>query len=99
MSRHHEAIKNDPRWKRARRDCLDRDDDTCQQCGADEDLTVDHVLPLDLGGEPFELDNLLTLCRPCNSRKGNRINGKTKRETWISPRYSEILPFVSSRAF
>lgn len=49
-----------------------RDGFVCLHCGAIEDLTVDHILPWSLGGSD-ELDNLQTLCRPCNSRKGARV--------------------------
>ncbi len=44
----------------------------CLCCGEEfsiEDLTLDHVLPLSLGG-PGALTNLQLLCHPCNQRKG-----------------------------
>ena len=34
------------------------------------DLTVDHVVPLAVGGAPFEIGNCAVLCRSCNSTKG-----------------------------
>ena len=30
---------------------------------------MDHIRPLSDGGEPFDLDNLQTLCRPCHFDK------------------------------
>lgn len=48
-----------------------RDDFTCRQCGSRADLAVDHIIPESKGG-PLELENLQTLCRSCNSRKGAR---------------------------
>lgn len=33
------------------------------------DLVVDHILPMADGGEKFELANLQTLCRACNTAK------------------------------
>lgn len=42
---------------------------TCLVCGTDVDLTVDHVLPLSLGGK-HEFDNLQTLCGHHNYVKG-----------------------------
>ena len=34
------------------------------------DLTVDHVVPLAVGGAPFDIGNTAVLCRSCNSTKG-----------------------------
>lgn len=49
----------------------ERDNFTCKHCGTRRDLSVDHIIPESCGGT-LDLDNLQTLCRPCNSRKGNR---------------------------
>lgn len=43
----------------------------CEFCGAREDLTYDHVVPISQGGRTV-LSNLRVLCRRCNSRRGNR---------------------------
>jgi 5-methylcytosine-specific restriction enzyme A len=43
----------------------------CAECGATDDLTVDHVLPLARAGRS-ELSNLQTLCRRCNGSKSGR---------------------------
>lgn len=92
MSTNHDQIKNDKRWKLARKHTLTRDDHTCVACGAVEDLTVDHIKSLDSllksGGDPFDEDNLRTLCRPCNSRKGSR---STIRVEWIDPAWSAVV--------
>ncbi|WP_211298936.1 HNH endonuclease [Kineococcus rhizosphaerae] len=50
-----------------------RDGYTCCYCGTCAGLTVDHKVPLVLGGTN-DLDNLQTLCGSCNSRKGHRPN-------------------------
>ncbi len=42
----------------------------CARCGATEDLTADHVVPLARGGTNH--GPRATLCRPCNSSKGAR---------------------------
>lgn len=39
---------------------------------ADRILHLDHVYPRSLGGLPV-LDNLQTLCEPCNARKAARV--------------------------
>jgi 5-methylcytosine-specific restriction endonuclease McrA len=51
-----------------------RDGYTCQYCGvmfASRDLTLDHVTPRSGGGDS-SWENLVTCCKPCNHRKGNR---------------------------
>jgi hypothetical protein len=52
---------------------LRRDDHTCRYCGAsapDVQLTVDHVVPVALGGAS-EPANLVTACRDCNAGKSS----------------------------
>ncbi|KOV07480.1 MULTISPECIES: HNH endonuclease [Streptomyces] len=49
-----------------------RDGHACLHCGSREDLSLDHIHPWSLGG-PDTVDNLQTLCRPCNSRKGDQV--------------------------
>ena len=39
------------------------------------DLTVDHVVPLAVGGAPFDVANTSVLCRSCNSTKGASTGG------------------------
>lgn len=42
----------------------------CAVCGKADDLTYDHDVPLSRGGDPNGPGRVL--CRPCNSRRGNR---------------------------
>lgn len=51
---------------------LERDSRRCTGCGATEDLQVDHRYPVALGGGD-QIENLCTLCGPCNSSKGARV--------------------------
>jgi hypothetical protein len=48
---------------------FERDGHRCLACGTTEDLTVDHIKHRSRGGG-HGIDNLRTLCRPCNSRRG-----------------------------
>lgn len=57
--------------KRLRYEVLKRDGHRCRYCGAtaeDEKLTVDHVIPVALGGAT-DPTNLVTACSPCNNGK------------------------------
>lgn len=49
-----------------------RDRFTCLHCGARRTLSIDHIHPFSKGGTT-EFENLQTLCRSCNSRKGARV--------------------------
>lgn len=57
--------------KRIRFEILRRDGNACRYCGAtapDAKLTIDHVVPIALGGSD-DPDNLVTACRDCNAGK------------------------------
>lgn len=47
----------------------ERFDNRCVCCKEKTKLTVDHVVPLSLGGSNY-IENLQPLCGPCNSSKG-----------------------------
>lgn len=74
--------------KRVRFEILRRDNHACQYCGLvapDTELTIDHVIPVALGGTD-KPDNLVAACKDCNA-------GKTS----ISPD-SPIVAAVGARA-
>ena len=48
----------------------------CAICGSKKNLTIDHIIPVLLGGTNDD-DNLQVLCRSCNSSKGSK-KGKKK---------------------
>ena len=52
-----------------RRSVYERDDYRCVFCGEQGDITIDHITARANGGTD-DVENLQTLCRPCNSRKG-----------------------------
>lgn len=58
-----------------RRAVFERDDWACRNCGAGENLEIDHIYPVARGGDNA-LDNLQVLCSPCNRSKGSSVPGE-----------------------
>jgi hypothetical protein len=65
------ALLNEAFWKVRRQEALVRDNYTCQQCGAQRDLDVHHILPRGKRGT-HALENLTTLCRRCHEAQHSR---------------------------
>jgi len=65
------------RWRSVREEVIRQFGKTCHYCGCDcsDDTTVDHVIPVSEGHDPFDRANLVVACRPCNSSKGPRMTG------------------------
>ena len=67
---HHRSMYTSKRWRKLRRAVLRRDAFRCQLCkklaGRAE---IDHIKPVESGGELWDSDNLQTLCRPCHFKK------------------------------
>lgn len=53
-----------------RENVFKRDEFTCQYCGTNKELTLDHLIPKAKGGKT-SWNNLVTACKSCNSLKGN----------------------------
>jgi len=49
-----------------------RDRFVCQYCGANNDLTFDHLVPRSRGGQTT-WENVVAACSPCNLRKGGKM--------------------------
>jgi hypothetical protein len=71
-------------WEALRREALRESDFTCIYCGSEDDLTVDHVVAVELGGSNHPV-NLVAACKRCNSAKGAK--------TWY-----EWYPMLRARA-
>jgi 5-methylcytosine-specific restriction endonuclease McrA len=73
--------RNDPRlsrkYKEVRLRKLAEDGWTCYYCGYEgKDMTIDHIIPVSKAPElAIEISNMVSCCKPCNSRKGNRSQG------------------------
>lgn len=52
---------------------FEKNDFQCVSCSARKDLSVDHIFALANGGTNDD-DNLQTLCRTCNTKKGTKTD-------------------------
>jgi 5-methylcytosine-specific restriction endonuclease McrA len=64
-----------------------RDGNACVYCGSTKDLTLDHVIPSSRGGKT-SWSNLVTACKVCNGKKGDR----TLEEAELSLPYAPFKP-------
>ena len=62
-----------------------RDNYKCQYCGSFKDLTIDHVIPKSKGGTN-KWDNLVTCCRKCNLKKGDKLLSETNMVLSAKPK-------------
>jgi len=89
--------------KFSRRNVYARDHYRCQYCGdhfSEESLTYDHVVPRSSGGRR-EWTNIVSACRPCNSRKRNMpcdIAGMWPLRKPLEPSVMELLSPTIDRA-
>jgi hypothetical protein len=88
-----------------------RDGPECCWCGewkTSDELTLEHLRPLRLGGSVKRLDNLAVACGPCNNRRGSLLGppaGATDgwaaiawregRASWLLPEEKEYLERVN----
>ena len=59
-------------WFWVRKDVLRRDRYSCRICKTryrKRYLDVDHIIPIQMGGQIFDKKNLRTLCKDCHKRK------------------------------
>lgn len=71
-----------------------RDSHTCQYCGNVfhlKHLTLDHVVPASKNG-PKNWTNVVTACRPCNQKKGNKTPHQAGMPLLREPRIPQWLP-------
>ena len=61
-------------WFWIRKDVLRRDRYTCSICKTrlkKKFLDVDHIIPVQIGGQLFDKNNLRTLCKECHKAKSD----------------------------
>jgi len=68
---------NTQKWQRLRKAKLAMDP-LCQQCQQDGRVTaaqhVDHVKPINQGGDAWNIEGLRSLCASCHSRKTRHVD-------------------------
>ena len=82
-----ELISKEPRsiaqkfiGKKNIRNFIIKRDKKCLCCGSENNLSIDHIIPINKGGEN-KLGNLQTLCKSCNSKKSdNYIDYRNKNK-------------------
>lgn len=69
-----------------KKNILKRDAYTCQYCGRNggERMTIDHVIPKSLGGRTV-WENVVSACRSCNLKKGNKTAGEAGMRLFRNP--------------
>lgn len=104
------AIRNSTQHKHVKRnippltnrELFLRDANLCMYCGGqfrESQLTRDHVVPMSRGGRD-RWSNVVTACRHCNTRKGNRIPEEAKMPLLAVPyvpNWAEYLALSNRR--
>lgn len=85
--------------KFSRANVYQRDAYTCQYCGhrkPERELSFDHVVPRASGGRTV-WENIVTACRPCNTRKANSTCDESGMWPIRQPRRPLSLPLMGPR--
>lgn len=87
-----------PQLRLSRHSILARDSHTCQYCGSTRDLTIDHVMPRWKGGTN-SWDNLVTCCRKCNLKKGDKTPEQARMKLAKKPKRPQYVPYLSLQKY
>lgn len=73
MSNWKKLCSGEIHWSSAVREWLKEKEqpNRCIYCGAEKQLSIEHILPRDCGGEDIT-DNVVMVCKSCNSSKGKK---------------------------
>jgi len=78
----------------SRKNIIKRDGGRCQYCGKKSpDMTVDHVLPKNIGGADT-WENLVAACQECNNKKGQRTPEQAQMVLARKPRRPNHITFI-----
>lgn len=59
---------NSTHWRKTRKAKYNANP-ICEKCKVNPTHTIDHIIPISQGGDPYLWDNLMSLCKGCNARK------------------------------
>ena len=95
MSRHHRVKLSGRRWRAVKRQAHERDGWRCTFCGKAGALEAHHIIAIENGGEPYDLDNIASACRGCHidhhRREGQRIDAASDRwQKLIAERMGDV---------
>ena len=96
---HYVRIPVTPTISFNKKNILKRDSYTCQYCGRNggERMTIDHIIPKSLGGRTI-WENVVSACRACNLKKGNKSLSETGMRLPhkpIRPRSASVLGILA----
>ena len=77
MSQHHRVKLSGRRWRAVKRQAHERDGWRCTVCGKAGALEAHHKIPIEKGGDPYHLDNILSHCRGCHIEHHRRERRQT----------------------
>ena len=87
-----------PSLRLSRHSVLARDNYTCQYCGSNRDLTIDHVVPRWVGG-PQTWENLVACCRRCNLKKADKTPVQAGMKLKRLPERPHYVPYLSLQKY
>ena len=75
----HPSSLDRQRWKRVREELIELKGDICLICNENKYDDVDHIVPIFMGGDHWDLDNLQPVCRICHKQKNSEEQKKANR--------------------
>lgn len=81
----HGAVVRTAKWRRIAKQVRMRDGNACTRCGATERLSVHHSEPARFAENPYDADNLVTLCLTCHGiteAHERRVRASQAAFTW-----------------
>lgn len=84
----------------SKKNVMIRDGFTCQYCGKQKELTIDHVIPVSRGGKST-FENCVTACKNCNNKKSAKLPSEIQmylKKKPVAPTISEFTRIKAVKA-